>query len=228
MYNMTDYTLIRSKRRTIAIYITKDAAVEVRAPLKASKAEIDRFVASKREWIDKHLSAREESVQSKAAFTLNYGDSIAVQGKKTPIIAKDGNRVGFDGERFYLPPGLTQGEIKRAVIRVYRLVAKNLLTNKVAGYAKQMGVTPIAVKINGAKTHWGSCSGKNSINFSWRLVMADDDVIDYVVVHELAHIKEHNHSDRFWAVVEGVLPDYKGRQAKLKVLQKRLAHEDWE
>jgi len=123
---------------------------------------------------------------------------------------------------------LTQGEIKRAVIRVYRLVAKNLLTNKVAGYAKQMGVTPIAVKINGAKTHWGSCSGKNSINFSWRLVMADDDVIDYVVVHELAHIKEHNHSDRFWAVVEGVLPDYKARQAKLKELQKRLAHEDWE
>ena len=90
-----------------------------------------------------------------------------------------------------------------------------------------MNVTPIAVKVNSAKTRWGSCSGRNSINFSWRLIMADDDVIDYVIVHELAHIKEHNHSDRFWAVVASVLPDYKMRQAKLKILQKKLASEDW-
>lgn len=225
---MTGYTLTRSKRKTIAIHITRDAAVEVRAPLKATKAEIDRFVASKRGWIDKHLSAREQSMQSRTAFKLNYGDTVPMQGKEYSVTAKDGNRIGFDGERFYLPPGLPPEEIKRAVIQVYRMVAKNLLTNKVIGYARQMELTPAAVKVNGARTRWGSCSGKNSINFSWRLVMAADDVIDCVVVHELAHMKEHNHSDRFWAVVAGVLPDYKERHARLKDLQKRLASEDWE
>lgn len=225
---MTDYTLTRSKRKTIAIRITKDAAVEVRAPLKTPKSDIDRFVASKRDWIDKHLSAREQSVQSKTDFTLSYGDTVFMLGKEYPIAAKDGNRVGFDGEHFCLPPNLPPEDIKYAVIQIYKMVAKNLLTDKVIDYAKRMNVIPAAVKINGAKTRWGSCSGKNSVNFSWRQIMADDEVVDYAVVHELAHIREHNHSDRFWAVVEGVLPDYKERQTKLKELQKRLADEGWE
>ena len=95
-------------------------------------------------------------------------------------------------------------------------------------FAKRMDVTPTAIKINGAKTRWGSCSAKKSLNFSWRLIMADDDVIDYVVVHELAHIAEMNHSARFWALVEGALPDYQSRKAKLKALQQRLSIEDWE
>ena len=90
-----------------------------------------------------------------------------------------------------------------------------------------MGVTPIAVKINSAMRRWGSCSSRMSLNFSWRLIMADDAIIDYVVVHELAHIKEMNHSARFWAVVESVLPDFRERKRKLKELQSRLSGEDW-
>ena len=84
------------------------------------------------------------------------------------------------------------------------------------------------VPINSAKTRWGSCSGKNSINFSWRLIMADDYMIDYVVVHELMHIKVHNHSDRFWMHVAAVMPDYKERRLQLKEFQKRVANEDWD
>ena len=87
---------------------------------------------------------------------------------------------------------------------------------------------PSAVKINGAKTRWGSCSSKKSINFSWRLIKADDDVIDYVVVHELSHITEMNHSPNFWAIVENILLDYRERKVKLKRLQKRLSMENWE
>ncbi|MDR2568929.1 MAG: M48 family metallopeptidase, partial [Oscillospiraceae bacterium] len=75
---------------------------------------------------------------------------------------------------------------------------------------------------------WGSCSAKKSLNFSWRLIMADEDVIDYVVVHELAHLIEMNHSVRFWAVVERVLPDYRERQKWLRELQRKLNVEDWD
>jgi len=225
---MTNYTLIRSKRKTIAIHITEGAAVVVRAPLNVPKANIDRFVVSKQDWIGRHLAARKQHIESKAAFTLNYGDLVPMQGKKYPIAAGIGKRMGFDGAFFYILPELSPNERKNAVIQVYRIIAKTLFTNKVFNYAKRMGVTPIAVKINGAKTRWGSCSGKNSINFSWRLIMAEDDVIDYVVVHELAHIKEHNHSGSFWMIVESVLPDYRQRQAKLKELQKRLADENWD
>jgi len=224
---MIKYSLIRSRRKTIAIHITKNADVEVRVPLKMSKAEIERFVISKQDWINKYLSAAEQRMEDRAAFSLNYGEKVSLQGNSYPIIAKKGNRVGFDGEQFYIPPDLPSDEVKGAVIQIYRLVAKQVLTKKVTDYANLTGLVPAAVKINSAKTRWGSCSGKKSINFSWRLIMADEDVIDYVVVHELAHIREPNHSARFWGVVASVLPDYKERQERLKSLQKRLASEDW-
>ena len=225
---MIEYTLIRTKRRTMAIHIKKDATIEVRAPLKTPKGEIDRFLLSKRDWINKHLTVMKQQADNKAGFSLMYNDTVPLQGREYPIIAREGNRAGFDGECFFLPPGLSPDEIKLTIMQVYRMVAKRILTNKVIDYSKQMGVIPTAVKVNSAKTRWGSCSGKNSINFSWRLVMADDDVINYVVVHELAHIIEHNHSERVWRVVASVLPDYKRRHKKLKELQQRLANEDWD
>jgi predicted metal-dependent hydrolase len=107
-------------------------------------------------------------------------------------------------------------------------LAKTHISERAGRFSEQMNVSPSAVKINGAKTRWGSCSASKSLNFSWRLLLADDDVIDYVVVHELAHITEMNHSARFWEVVADVLPDYKERQKCLKKLQKRLSVEDWE
>lgn len=225
---MISYTLVRSRRKTVAIHITKDVAVEVRAPLKTSRANIDRFVASKEKWITSHLALRKQRNSEKAAFALDYGDTVSLCGGSFPLRAGDGGRAGFDGECFYLPPGLPPDRLKNAVVLIYKAMAKWFLTKKVAAYAAQIGVTPAAVKVSGAKTRWGSCSGKNRLSFSWRLLMADEDAIDYVVVHELAHIKEHNHSPRFWAVVEGALPDYLKRRQKLTALQDRLSREDWE
>ena len=225
---MMEYILIRSKRRTVGINIKEDATVVVRAPLKVPKSEIDRIVESKKAWIKAHLTILEQRIERRAAFTLNYGDSVLLQGREYSITANSEGRAGFDGENFYLPPYLPSKEIKSRVMQAYRITANKLLTPKAIEYAKLMKVTPANLRINNAKTRWGSCSGKNSINFSWRIIMADDDVIDYIVVHELAHIKEHNHSERFWATVESVLPDYRECKEKLKTLQKRLSAENWD
>jgi len=148
-------------------------------------------------------------------------------GKEYPIRAKNGTQAGFDGECFYMSPNFTHDYIKNIIVKTYKILANSIIKQKVGEYAKQMNVTPKSIKITNAKTRWGSCSGKNSVNFSWRLIMADEDVIDYVVVHELAHITEHNHSANFWKVVEIVLTDYKGRQKKLKLLQKKLSVQNW-
>jgi len=222
-----EYALTRSKRKTVAIYI-KDGGVEVRAPLKMPKRDIDRFVASKEKWITDRLAKSREQADRREAFTLNYGDMVVYCGREYPIAAREGKHVGFDDAVFYIPPGLPPGRIKAACVIIYRMLAKRDLTIKALDFAERMGKKPAAVKITGAKTRWGSCSSKKSINFSWRLIMADDDVIDYVVVHELAHLTEMNHSDRFWAIVEGVLPDFRKRKKRLRELQKRLAAEDWE
>lgn len=97
--------------------------------------------------------------------------------------------------------------------------AKEILPQKVEYYGKLMGLTPTAVKITSAKTRFGSCSGKNSICFSYRLMHYSDKAIDYVVVHELAHIKHKNHGKSFYALVEKYMPDYKERQKILKLPQ---------
>lgn len=223
---MINYTLTRSNRKTIAIYV-RDGEIEVRAPLRAAKRDIDRIVESNEKWIQKKLAASTERLSQRDNFTLAYGDYITCRGKQYPIAARCGDRIGFDEERFYMPAGLSPEEIKSACIQIYRMLAKRDLTERVYRFAEQMQVYPTAVKINGAKTRWGSCSSKKSLNFSWLLIMADDDVIDYVIVHELAHITQMNHSAKFWAIVEDVLPDYKERKMRLKDLQKKQSMEDW-
>jgi len=223
---MTRYTLTRSKRKTIAIYI-RGGGVEVRAPIRASKRDIDRFVTSKELWIKDKLAASIERQAKRESFTLTYGDSVAFRGAQFLIAPREGARAGFDEDHFYMPPGLAPDQIKATCVRIYRVLAKRHLTSRVEALSERMAVAPTAVKINRALTRWGSCSAKKSLNFSWRLIQAPDDVIDYVVVHELAHIKELNHSPRFWAIVEGVMPEYREQKAKLKILHKKLSVEDW-
>ena len=222
-----NYTLTRSKRKTAVIYV-RGGILEVRAPLRMPRRDIDNFIRSREKWIIDTLAKSRERAEKRGTFTLNYGDMIFYRGKQYPIVVSSDNRAGFDGERFYIQPDLTPEQIKAGCIQIYRMLAKRDLTEKVLEYAKRMSAAPVAIKINGAKTRWGSCSSKKSLNFSWRLIMAEDDVIDYVAVHELAHITEMNHSTRFWTIVEGVLPDYRERKIKLKGLQRRLSGEDWE
>ncbi len=104
--------------------------------------------------------------------------------------------------------------------RYWRKQAGIYLAERCAYYAPLLGVTYGPIRINGAKTRWGSCSSTGSINFTWKLMFVPEELIDYVVVHELAHRKEMNHSERFWKTVEGILPDYRQRRAALREYQR--------
>ena len=168
-----DYTLIRSSRRTMALEITRDGRLLVRAPQRAPQAVIDRFVASHADWIAAHLEKQRQRAQSHPLLT---DDEIAALRQK----------------------------------------ARDILPGRVAHYAGRMGVTPTGVKITGAKTRFGSCSAKNSLCFSLYLMAYPDPAIDYVVVHELAHIRHKNHSPAFYAEVAKVMPDYRERRKLLK------------
>ena len=94
--------------------------------------------------------------------------------------------------------------------------ARELIPARVAYYAPRMGVTPAGITITGARTRFGSCSGKNRLSFSWRLMMFPPEAIDYVVVHELAHIRHHDHSPAFYRFIESVMPDHRERRAMLR------------
>jgi len=224
---LKDYALVRSKRKTIAIHVFDDR-VEVRAPQRVPKHEIDRFVASKEKWIEEKLLIMHEQAARRKAFAPTYGDKMLLCGREYPAVSRSGNRSGFDGEAFFMPPDLTSSQIKSVCVQIYRRLAKTGLVKRTLDFAEQVGVSPTAIRISGAKKRWGSCSAKGSINYSWRLMMADTDVIDYVVVHELAHLKYMDHSKQFWTTVESVLPDWRERRKRLRELQKRLSAESWE
>jgi len=220
------YTLTRSKRKTVAIYI-RNGFVDVRAPLKMPKKDIDKFIIAKEKWIIKKLTSSVQQVNKQKRFTLDYGDIILCRNKPHTIIAQIGNDCWYDDGYFFIPPGLTPNEIKQACVGIYKTIAADILTEKTKWFAVKMKVNPESIRISNAKAQWGCCTAKKKISFSWRLIMADDDVIDYVVVHELAHIIEMNHSKKFWDIVVSVIPDYKDLRHRLKDLQQRLEGEDW-
>jgi len=226
------YTLIRQSRKTVGIYITK-VGVEVRAPLRMPKAEIDAFVAEKEPWIVQKLTAQRKILEQKLAFTLEYGTMLLWRGREYPLLGDAaGVHTWLDEYGFHLPPNLDGDELREKLIRLYKNSAKTYLRERVRQYGNLMNLSPREVKISEAKTRWGSCAkhsvaGKNreaeyNINFSWRLMMAEDDVIDAVVVHELAHMREMNHSPAFYAIVKSVLPDYDARNVKLRQFGQRM------
>ena len=107
-------------------------------------------------------------------------------------------------------------EMPEAEKKYYRNLAREVLGARTGYYARKMGVTYGRISIREQKTRWGSCSSKGNLNFNWRLIFAPEEVVDYIVVHELAHRKEMNHSRAFYDVVASILPDYKVREKWLK------------
>ena len=167
-----NYKLIRSKRKTTAIEITKGCEIIVRAPLFQSQKTIENFVNEKSDWIEKSLKNQ------------------ALKGDKFNITEQEAEQL--------------------------KALAKKIIPQKVEYFSSLTGLVPTAVKITSAKTRFGSCSGKNSICFSLYLMQYPDEAIDYVVLHEIIHIKHHNHSKRFWNELEKYMPDYKKRRQLLK------------
>lgn len=218
----------RSARKTIGIYILEDGRVQVRAPHGAPQDAIERFLREKKSWILENSKKKEALYQEKLAFEKKPGDTLLLFGQEVLLREKKVSHAGFDQDGFFLPEGVAFPAARVALVGIYRAIAENYLVLRTKEWAEQMALSPQAVKISGGKTRWGSCSGKNSLNFNWKLVMAEKKAIDYVVVHELCHMKEHNHSRAFWAQVAQVLPDYRERKAQLKELEKRLETENWD
>ena len=179
-----DITLIRSDRKSIAIEITPEAKVIVRAPKRVPVSEINRFLGEKADWIDKHI--------------------IKMQSRQEELETRDVQPI-------------SPQEIRLLVTK-----AKRIIPSRVRYYADLMGLEYGSITIRMQKTRWGSCSSKKNLNFNCLLMRTPDDIIDYVVVHELCHLKEMNHSKRFWSEVEKVLPDYKERRKWLRDHQNEI------
>lgn len=212
---MTDikYKIIKTDRKTICITVKPDLTVEVRAPLQMKQNEIERFVFSKRAWIEKAI------VKTRAATPADftYGSKIKLFGEELTLTAAECKKAVLTENSLLIPRGLSGEKIKKLTVEFYRAEAKAYLPERVKEISEETGLGYSSLLINSAKTHWGSCTA-NRIHLSCLLMAASPEAIDYVIIHELAHTVHHNHSKDFWAHVKKHCPDYKAKRQELKTL----------
>lgn len=214
--------VIRTNRRKSADVRVEDGAVSIVVPKGLGSDRITQILDDKRQWIKNKIYLHQDAMPvsrkdyvSGESFTYlgrNYRLKVnrghfkpvkLVQGRLVVTVPNDGTE----------PPHM----IRNALVRWYKHHAELKLQEKSKRYAAMIGVEPTGVGIKTFKSRWGSCSAKGKIDFNWKIIMAPNRMVDYVVVHELCHLIHHDHSPRFWKEVERVVPDYQACKEWLKV-----------
>lgn len=211
-----DYSVVYSKRKTVSITVERDRSVVVRAPVGTSDEQIERLVREKGFWIYEKTKHKQKYSPTGSAKEFVAGASIPYLGRQYRL---DISRQTFDGIRFDEKFEISKRSARRAsdVFKDWYLrEAQKVVLPLVKSYAARLGTDYGRVKIVDLKYRWGSCTPRNNLNFNWRLIKAPIRVIEYVIVHELAHLLEANHTERFWQMVKTQIPDYERAKLWLK------------
>jgi predicted metal-dependent hydrolase len=213
--------IIRTNRKTIALIVQKDGSLVIRAPLHMPELFINDFINKHTEWINKTQKNILSSQEQRKKY-IN-GETFFFLGKEYPlkIVSNQKAPLSFNGEIFYLShSALPKAEI--VFIYWYKKQARKIISDLVDELAQSFGFSYQKIRISSARTRWGSCSSKNTLSFTYRLIMTPPEVVKYVVIHELVHTRVKNHSKSFWTSVERILPDYKKDKNWLKKNGNRL------
>lgn len=208
-----DY-LIRTNRRSISISINNLGQIIIKAPRKVSMDEIQKVIDKKERWIALHKERIEKNNELNKNI-LTYKD-ILFCGNIYHIAFDERIKKITLIDNYCLIPLKYKDTYQRKLILWYKKIANEILTQRVQYFCDLMQLEPSAIKLTNARTCWGTCNSKGVVSLNWRLMMVPHNLIDYVVVHELAHLVQMNHSKLFWQVVYSVLPDYASRRKSLK------------
>jgi len=209
-----EWTLVRSKRKTLSVEVRADGSVVVRAPMRTPLGRIEAFVRDRTPWIESHVA---KMAERRARYGIGPYDPSGMTGAAGPSGPYDpSGPSGQPGQPGMSGAGGAVPVLTAEELNVLARAAAKDLPARAARFAPRLGVTYGRITIRCQKTRWGSCSAAGNLNFNCLLMLAPEEIRDYVVVHELAHRLEMNHSPRFWAQVEKVLPDWRQRRAWLK------------
>ena len=215
------YTLKRSgKRRSIVLRID-DRGLTVSVPLRASEKWLHSVLQDKARWVVEKLdgwqTCKPAAIRWQDGETIDYLGELLVLRVVQGLFAAPVHHRGSELWVFVVN-GSETAHIEQAVSRWYQHEADQFFVRRVAHYAPLLNVVPHAVKLSEAKTQWGSCTAHGSVRLNVQLIKLPPRLIDYVVVHELAHLRELNHSATFWRVVESACPDYANLRGELKAV----------
>lgn len=218
------YRLERRQRRTVGLKITADGLV-VHAPTRISLTLLESLISQKADWIQKKLNARTES-KIPALQWLNGEQLLLLGNRVTLALSHDVRSRAINHQpgqlALAMPNHDDKSAVSRKVLQWYKKQALADFARRLEIFSARLGVALPKLLISNARTRWGSCNSKKEIRLNWRLLQAPPHLINYVVCHELAHLKEMNHSARFWAVVASIYPDYKAAEKELKVWSPKL------
>jgi len=209
--------IIRSKRKTISIEVRPGGGVIVRAPLHTPEKQIFAILEMRADWIRKAQS-QQNARQPYRPHGYVDGEMFWYLGKQYPlkIVERGTPALKFQPGQGFLLSKAHSVDAQKVFVEWYRKQTRKVVSEHITKYQKAYNFKVGALRINSARTRWGSCSGKNNLNFTYRLIMAQPSAVEYVVVHELAHTRVKNHSTAFWHLVTEIYPDWKRERAYLK------------
>ena len=221
--HLLEYRLLRSKRRSIGFLIDEDG-LRITAPKWVTIAEIENAIRDKQRWIFTKLNERRERsarrlqphMQWCDGATLPYlGNDITLR-----IVAAQASGIAYDAQTqelaVSLPPEAGEQQLKDRVQGWLQMEAKRIFAERLPVYAEKLGVTYRSFALSSATTQWGSCTAEGKIRLNWRLIHFAMPMIDYVIAHELSHLREMNHSPRFWATVQSIFPEFEMAKRALR------------
>ena len=204
------YEVQRSKRKTLAIYISHRKVV-VRCPLRASALELRQFVSANQQWIEKRLL--EESLRDKELLRIERGGKIFCRARELEIVFKQGRkqRILISLDQFIIQGHKLNATKARIQVEDYLIdKASEYLLPRARGLARHLGVNHKIkeIKLRKTKSKWGHCTSAGIIQYNWLIMLAPYSIIDYMITHEVCHLVHMDHSKRFWSLVESICPQY--------------------
>lgn len=211
-----EYTLKRSRRRRSITFTVDEDGLRVGAPWRATLRHIESLLDSHALWIDRKLA--EWQARRRRPFVCEAGATIMMLGEPLTLELDPGRRLtGLDGKQLCVAADTRDPSVLATrVVAWLRDTAQTWFEQRAACYAPALGVQVANIRLSNARTRWGTCHPDGRILLNWRLIQMPTTLIDYVVVHELAHLREPNHSRRFWRWVGSILPDFEKRRIALR------------
>jgi len=209
-----EYTLRRSRRRTIGL-VVDDRGLTVTVPRWVSQAEIDAALDERARWVLRKLAEWREHAARRERIAVRWEDgaslpflgetlTLRIEPSHAGAACRDGATL-----RLALPTGAGSEQIRDSVQGWLQRQARERFGERIDRFSAQLGVGPVRWRLSSARTRWGSCSADGSIRLNWRLMHFPGEIVDYVICHELAHLRELNHGPRFWRTVGELFPDYR-------------------
>ena len=217
-----EYTLIQSNRANVLFQALPEAGIRVYAPKYLRLRDVDAMVRDRAEQLTRMQREVEQRLEDdRRAHPVTDGSPILIEGRRCALRLHAGprrtGRLVGDEYHLTLPEPDSDAAVRAAIRSTLSAVALKRIRQRLAFYAPRVGAHFGRVTIREQKSRWGSCSRKGNLNFNWKLIMAPPEVLDYVVIHELCHLHEFNHSPRFWALVAAQMPEYEAWKKWLKV-----------